>query len=81
MNNIYLTEEEQEEFDREVEELEKFIRPKSKDIPDEYVRSSETERFTHHDYDGIDGTHGSWLEEDGGLIDDSNPFDEDANDY
>jgi hypothetical protein len=81
MNNIYLTEEEQEEFDREVDELEEFIRPKSKDIPDEYAKSSEAERFTHHDYDGIEGTYGSWLAENGELIDDSNPFDEDANDY
>jgi hypothetical protein len=80
MNNMYLTEEEQEEFDREVEEIEGFIRPKSKDIPDEYVKSSETERFTHHDYDGIDGTHRTWLKEDGEEIDPDNPFDEDAND-
>jgi len=80
MNNIYLTEEEQEEFDREEEEFQRSICPESKDIPDEYVKQSETERFMHHDYDGIDGTHGSWLKENGDLVSDSDPFDEDAND-
>ncbi|HEY8035534.1 MAG TPA: hypothetical protein VIF37_08095 [Methylobacter sp.] len=81
MNYIDLTEEEQEEFEREKEEFYRFIYSESRDIPDEYVvKPSETEKLIHHDYDGIHGTHGTWIKEDGEPIDPENLFDEDADD-
>jgi hypothetical protein len=78
MNYIGLTEEEQEEFEREEEELDRYLNRKSRDIPGEYVKESETEKLTRYDYD--DGTHESWIKENGDLVNDSDPFDVDAAD-